>query len=263
MCACPRGSLRRKCFLWRRGAGKGAGCNGQGSGLAGKESDVTRRQQLVRGPRCWCEESTLRRLRLPWFPCATELTRNTIIGTLATAEQFELNFDIMPTGRRDDWSNILHFTAHGNCGGEFDRIPAIFVHGKSTRLHVRMGRRVRRMMGLTRARSCRLARPRESPCVCKGTSSKFFLTDSKWPATATTMAMGKSLHGPAFKCLLRIHGMKLRRRGWRMCGTYRCFLHLHHHRHRTSLSRKNPFARCRRDEHTQECVRVPRGSLRR
>ena len=77
----------------------------------------------------------------PWFPSATELTRNTVISTLATAEQFELNFDIMPTGRRDDWSNILHFTAHGNWGGEFDRIPAIFVHGKSTRLHVGMGRR--------------------------------------------------------------------------------------------------------------------------
>jgi len=80
-------------------------------------------------------------LALTWLPSPTwlRLRRTYLIDRISTAVDFELTFSIKPTGIVLGWSNLLHFTTRGNHGAG-GRIPGIWFHSLSTRLHVRMGR---------------------------------------------------------------------------------------------------------------------------
>jgi len=75
---------------------------------------------------------------LAWLPFPRRLVRNTLLDTVSTAPNFELSFNIWPRGVVNGWSSLLHFTTSGD-GGAGGRIPGIWFHALSTRLHVRMG----------------------------------------------------------------------------------------------------------------------------
>ncbi|XP_066914259.1 uncharacterized protein [Clytia hemisphaerica] len=52
-------------------------------------------------------------------------------------KSYSFTFEIKPTGTITGWSNIVHaYDKEGNCCGVGQRIPAIFVHSRSTRLHI-------------------------------------------------------------------------------------------------------------------------------
>mmetsp|Transcript_68922 Transcript_68922/g.183618 ORF Transcript_68922/g.183618 Transcript_68922/m.183618 type:complete len:748 (+) Transcript_68922:211-2454(+) len=71
------------------------------------------------------------------------LQRGQFLGTIQTFEQFELIFDIKPSGTQKNWASILHFTKelHRNHGEEGDRIPGIWFRKDSTKLHIRVSRK--------------------------------------------------------------------------------------------------------------------------
>ena len=49
---------------------------------------------------------------------------------------WSIRFLISPFGTVNGWSNVLHATVGGNNGNYGDRIPAIWFHSRSTRLHI-------------------------------------------------------------------------------------------------------------------------------
>lgn len=68
------------------------------------------------------------------------VSRNNLVKTINIDKDYRLEFTIMPTGRIDGWSNILHVTLTGNnCCNPGDRMPGIWFHSKSTRMHIRSG----------------------------------------------------------------------------------------------------------------------------
>merc|ERR1712159_63422 len=78
-------------------------------------------------------------LRL-WYPGQRRVSRNALIRRVNTASQFNLSFDVYPQAKQNGWRNILHFTKRGNCCGQTDRIPGVWMYSRSTRLHIRMAR---------------------------------------------------------------------------------------------------------------------------
>merc|ERR1719419_605297 len=77
-------------------------------------------------------------LGLAWLPSPTWLNRNYLLDMISTAVNFELTFNIWPTGTVRGRSSILHFTRGGNfcvgCG-----IPALGFFSSSTMLYAHMG----------------------------------------------------------------------------------------------------------------------------
>jgi hypothetical protein len=61
-----------------------------------------------------------------------------ITDKFETSTEFQLTFDIKPTGK-SNWPNLIHITDGGN-GGQYGRMPGIWFIGTSYRLHVRVGR---------------------------------------------------------------------------------------------------------------------------
>ena len=57
-----------------------------------------------------------------------------IIPSVAPA--WYVSFEIFPEGVVNGWNNIIHFTTGGNHGKHGDRIPAVWFHTASTRLHI-------------------------------------------------------------------------------------------------------------------------------
>merc|ERR1711871_412669 len=71
----------------------------------------------------------------------TKVRRSRFMGYFNTHRNFKMQFSIKPRNIRHGWQNILHFTANNrNYGSHGSRIPAIWFYGRSTRMHIRMGR---------------------------------------------------------------------------------------------------------------------------
>ena len=67
----------------------------------------------------------------------SKLTKNhlkDVIPSLAPA--WHVSFEILPQGVVNGWSNIIHFTTGGNVGKIGQRIPGVWFHTQSTRLHI-------------------------------------------------------------------------------------------------------------------------------
>lgn len=60
------------------------------------------------------------------------------LGSIDTAENWKLAFDLKPTGTRPQWASIFQIWKHGE-GGQFARQPGIWFIPGTTRLHVRAG----------------------------------------------------------------------------------------------------------------------------
>jgi len=71
-----------------------------------------------------------------------KLQRHQYLGTVDASANYELSFWLKPQSKQSGWRNIIHFTQDisRNCCNEGDRIPGIWFHSKSTRLHVRSSR---------------------------------------------------------------------------------------------------------------------------
>jgi len=65
--------------------------------------------------------------------------RNRLIGTVRASKGYQVSFNIKPFGTRPGWSNVLHFMTSTRGGTR--RIPAVWFYSRSTRLHIRAGRR--------------------------------------------------------------------------------------------------------------------------
>lgn len=52
------------------------------------------------------------------------------------SKEWELSLDIKLNGRTAGWTNVIHMTTGGNCCDRGNRIPAIFVHSNSNRMHI-------------------------------------------------------------------------------------------------------------------------------
>lgn len=57
-----------------------------------------------------------------------------IIPSVAPA--WYVAFEIFPEGFTNGWSNVIHFTTGKNFGKHGNRIPAVWFHSGSTRLHI-------------------------------------------------------------------------------------------------------------------------------
>lgn len=65
------------------------------------------------------------------------LKRNNLIREFVITKSYKMEITIHPTGKIGGWSNIIHSTLSGNCCSSKDRLPGIWFHGNSTRLHIR------------------------------------------------------------------------------------------------------------------------------
>ena len=66
------------------------------------------------------------------------LTKNNLIKEFDINKNYKLDMIIHPTGKVSGWNNIMHSTlSGGNCCGSKDRLPAIWFHNNTTRLHIR------------------------------------------------------------------------------------------------------------------------------
>ena len=72
------------------------------------------------------------------FPLQRTLQRNKLLTTLPKlTRSFTVKFQINPTGTFGAWTNVIHLTSTGgNCCNYGDRIPAVFIHARTTRLHI-------------------------------------------------------------------------------------------------------------------------------
>ena len=60
---------------------------------------------------------------------------------LTTGKNFELSFNVTPTGLVDPWSSLLRITkSYADVGHHFDRMPAFFFKPNKTELFAVMGR---------------------------------------------------------------------------------------------------------------------------
>jgi hypothetical protein len=66
----------------------------------------------------------------------TPVRSHKLTNSFATSENFVLGFDLVVHGVANGWRNILHF---GNANTE--RIPAVWTYSRSSKLHVRMGKK--------------------------------------------------------------------------------------------------------------------------
>ena len=68
----------------------------------------------------------------------TRLSRGLQIDEISTlAPAWYVSLDIRPYGNTPSWSNVIHFTADDeNNSDHGSRVPAIFFHGNSRKLHI-------------------------------------------------------------------------------------------------------------------------------
>jgi len=78
-------------------------------------------------------------LAMTWLPSPTWPRRPYLLDKISTAVDFELTFGIKPTGLVLGWGSLLQFTKNDPLGVG-TRLPGIWFHPWSMRLHVRMGR---------------------------------------------------------------------------------------------------------------------------
>eukprot|EP00111_Clytia_hemisphaerica_P008352 TCONS_00024387-protein len=71
-------------------------------------------------------------------PCGDVVSKNKLFKKIEKIHKsYSFTFEIMPTGTISGWSNIVHaYDKSGNCCGYGQRIPALFMFSKSTRLHI-------------------------------------------------------------------------------------------------------------------------------
>mmetsp|Transcript_33877 Transcript_33877/g.71829 ORF Transcript_33877/g.71829 Transcript_33877/m.71829 type:complete len:572 (+) Transcript_33877:337-2052(+) len=62
------------------------------------------------------------------------------LGEIEASKHFEVSFVFNPKGTAPGGPNLFQFTIGGNNAKEGDRLPAVWVHSGSTRLHVRSSR---------------------------------------------------------------------------------------------------------------------------
>ena len=68
------------------------------------------------------------------------LVRSTELDPVYLPLDYDLGFTITPTATVGEWANILHLSATGNNCCEYgDRVPGIWFHANSYRLHIRDG----------------------------------------------------------------------------------------------------------------------------
>ena len=66
------------------------------------------------------------------------LAKNNLLREFDITKDYRLDMVIHPTGKIGGWNNIIHATLSGrNCCGSKDRLPGIWFHGSTTRLHIR------------------------------------------------------------------------------------------------------------------------------
>lgn len=66
------------------------------------------------------------------------LTKNNLLREFDMTKDYKLDMIIHPTGKIGGWSNIIHATLSGdNCCGSRDRLPGIWFHTYTSRLHIR------------------------------------------------------------------------------------------------------------------------------
>ena len=68
--------------------------------------------------------------------------KNNLVAHLTTYEEYDMTFDIKPTGTLAAWASIIHATAHNDNKyyAPARRIPGIWFHPGTTRMCVRQGR---------------------------------------------------------------------------------------------------------------------------
>jgi hypothetical protein len=69
-------------------------------------------------------------------------TKNKLFATVSSYEEYDMTFDIKPTGTRGAWANIIHATTHNdnNYHAPGRRIPGIWFYANTTKMHVRQAR---------------------------------------------------------------------------------------------------------------------------
>jgi len=65
----------------------------------------------------------------------SQLERGRKISHIEVYAKYEVSFTVRPIGVLSGWTNILHISA----GDNVDRIPSVFFHSMSTRLHISTG----------------------------------------------------------------------------------------------------------------------------
>jgi len=69
---------------------------------------------------------------------SAQIRRNTLKAEVELTKYWSLSFMIRPHGDKWGWTNILHLSGNGSNTGSGGRIPAVFFHSNSRRLHVCM-----------------------------------------------------------------------------------------------------------------------------
>jgi hypothetical protein len=89
--------------------------------------------------------TVMRPIPPPCFTCKNKILPETFvvapnrqIATMKLTTNYKLSFTITPTGIRNDWAGIMHFTTGANCCGSVDRVPGFWFWPNSTSLHVRI-----------------------------------------------------------------------------------------------------------------------------
>ena len=67
----------------------------------------------------------------------TKLTRNYLEDIIPShGPAWRVSFEVYPEGVKGGWTNIIHFTKGGNYKINGDRIPGVWFHSGTTRLHI-------------------------------------------------------------------------------------------------------------------------------
>jgi len=85
-----------------------------------------------------------------WYPAANAVVENVVysqakvgtisMGTVDVLKDYELSFTINPKGTKSGWTEILHMSSDGgDCCNVGQRIPGIFFHSETTKLHICTG----------------------------------------------------------------------------------------------------------------------------
>jgi len=78
----------------------------------------------------------------PVFRSSTEsqLEKGRKISNIEVYAKYEVSFTVRPVGVLSGWTNVLHITAGNRNNQEMgDRIPSVFFHSESTKLHISTG----------------------------------------------------------------------------------------------------------------------------
>jgi len=70
---------------------------------------------------------------------SVSLRKGNKVADIQVTTNYEVSFSLTPRGVLSGWTNIIHVTTDGNCCGMGDRIPGVWFHSMTTKLHVCTG----------------------------------------------------------------------------------------------------------------------------